>query len=350
MVAIALPDPTAQAIMDAHEKAQKDEHRAHLGASLIGHKCDRALWLTFRWVKAKHWTGRMVRLLETGRRAEFRMVEDLRLIGCDVHETDDKGRQFELRDESCGGHFGGSMDGVAQGIPHAAKTWHVLEFKTHSDKSFQDLKAKGVQESKPLHWTQMQVYMGLTGMTRALYMAENKNDSALYTERIHFEKPAFQALQARARRVIEAPEPPPRISENPTWYECKMCDFHEVCHGQAIAEANCRTCAHSTPEMDGDGRWSCAKWQTDLSTTKQREGCKLHRFIPILLERVGDVVEANDDRVTYRKPDGTLFVNGTPDKYSPEVLSSKELHAAGPVPIDAEIAALRAQWGAEIVG
>ena len=52
------------------------------------------------------------------------------------------GRQWRV--EAHGGHFGGSLDGVALGLLEAPKTWHVLEFKTHSVKSFADLVAKGV--------------------------------------------------------------------------------------------------------------------------------------------------------------------------------------------------------------
>lgn len=52
------------------------------------------------------------------------------------------GRQFRV--EAHGGHFGGSLDAVALGPLEAPKTWHVVEFKTHSAKSFAELVAKGV--------------------------------------------------------------------------------------------------------------------------------------------------------------------------------------------------------------
>ena len=48
------------------------------------------------------------------------------------------------------------------GIPEAPKTWHVLEFKTHNSKSFAKLEKEGVQKSNPMHYAQMQVYMGCT--------------------------------------------------------------------------------------------------------------------------------------------------------------------------------------------
>lgn len=50
------------------------------------------------------------------------------------------GRQFRV--EAHGGHFGGSLDAVALGLLEAPKTCHVVEFKTHSAKSFAELVVK----------------------------------------------------------------------------------------------------------------------------------------------------------------------------------------------------------------
>lgn len=353
MVAIAAPtNTTAHAVLAAIEAAQESGHRPHLGASLIGHACGRHLWLSFRWAKAQRFEGRILRLFETGRRAELRFVEELRAAGVVVHDVDSRGQQYRVSAESCGHHFGGSMDAAAQGLPEAPKAWHVVEFKTHGDKYFRELQAKGVQKSKPMHWAQMQVYMGLTDMDRALYYAENKNDSTLYTERVHFDKEAFDKLLERAERTVEAAEPPPRISNDPSWFECKFCNFHSLCHGDEAPEANCRTCAHSTPEMVGQARWTCSK-TGDIDVERQRKGCRDHRVIPILLERIGTMVDGNDDGVTYQTPDGRTFVNGDPDK-NPKHFSSAELHAfkdKKALTIDNPLMdTLRKQWGARVVG
>ena len=68
--------------------------------------------------------------------------------------------------------WSGSIDGIIEkGVPEAPTKRHILECKTHSLKSFKDLCDKGVQESKPQHWCQMQLYMHGTGIDRALYFA-----------------------------------------------------------------------------------------------------------------------------------------------------------------------------------
>lgn len=65
----AIPQPihtTPAMIYKAYEDEAESGHRPHLGASLIGHHCERYLWLVFRWAKAKKFAGRMYRLFGTG--------------------------------------------------------------------------------------------------------------------------------------------------------------------------------------------------------------------------------------------------------------------------------------------
>jgi hypothetical protein len=309
----ALPEPihsTVNLIYQAYENDADDGNRPHLGASLIGRPCERQLWYTFRWVDSKKFSGRMLRLFETGQLAEARFVANLRRIGVQVHDVTPDGKQWRVTD--LGGHFGGSMDGAAVGLPEAPKTWHVLEFKTHGDKSFTELAKSKVAKAKPEHYAQMQVYMGYTGMERALYMAVNKNTDELYAERVDFDPVEFAKLKARAERVIRAAEPPLRVSNDPSWFVCKMCDFHAHCHGEAAPAVNCRTCAHATPFMDGDdGEWICEAKTNTITVETQRTGCGQHRYIPILLEKFATQKDYVNGDVVYSTPTGD-FANGDP--------------------------------------
>ncbi len=319
-----LPEPmhaTVSKIYAAYEQDADNGNRPHLGASLIGHECERYLWLNFRWVDEKKFPGRMLRLFETGNLAEARFVANLRRIGVEVHETDPEGKQWRVSD--IGGHFGGSMDAAVLGLPEAPKTWHVAEFKTANEKSFNELVKKRVQQAKPQHYAQMQAYMGLTGMDRALYMAVNKNDDTLYVERIEFDKSAFDKLRERAERVINATEPPQKLSTDPSWYVCKLCSFHSHCHGDTAPAVNCRTCVHSTPEMDGDGKWSCQNIGSEIGLIGQRIGCDSHRYIPIMLERFAKQTDYVNGDVIYETPDGGTFANGQ----SAGAMSSKDIRA-----------------------
>lgn len=300
---------TVQAIYRLHEAREAAAPpRGHMGASVIGHRCERALWYSFRWATPSSFSGRMLRLFERGQLEESRFVAELRGIGAEVFDADpETGDQFRYADVD--GHFGGSMDGAATGLPEAPKTWHVLEFKTHNLRSFGELKNKGVRESKPEHWAQMQCYMGWSGMDRALYLAVCKDNDELYAERIEADPLAFIELVEKARRIIRAAEPPQRISNDPAWWVCKMCDHRAACHGESAPAATCRTCAHSTPIPGGE--WNCGHWQDAIPLDAQREGCEAHRFIPSVLAFAEPIDATPEGAVIYAcRMDGQKFVNG----------------------------------------
>lgn len=296
--------PTLDAIYAAYVADADDGFRDHLGASIIGKDCERALWYDFRWVTRRAFPGRMLRLFDTGKREEDRLIRDLRRTGATVLDADpDTGRQWQA--SALGGHFGGSLDAVAIGLLEAPKTWHVVELKTHGLKSFAALRKDGVHCAEPQHWAQMQVYMHLTGIGRALYIAVCKNTDEIYIERLRADPAEGQRLIAKAKRVIDAPRPPAKISDDPAWWQCRLCEHHDRCHGERPAERNCRTCLHSTPVEDG---WTCERLQRRLSSLEQRQGCSLHLFVPDLVP--AEQVDAGDDWVAYRFADGRCWVDG----------------------------------------
>jgi hypothetical protein len=351
MAAIPQQETTLAAIDRAIEQeAVGDGLRAHLGASVIGEPCERKLWQIFRWVGAEAKSGRMHRLLDRGAREEEALIRWLRKAGAEVWDKDPAtGKQFRV--SAVAGHFGGSLDGVVQGLVEAPDKAHVLELKTANARSFAKVAKDGVEKAQKNHFFQMGVYMELMDIDRAYYMVVCKNDDTLHAERIRRQHGvATQALK-KAERIIASDRPLPKISDDPTWHECKpygrLCDFHALCHGDARPLVNCRTCLHSTPEMDGDARWSCARHGKDLSEAEQRAGCEQHLYLPDLLRTWADQVDAQDDNVYYvQRETGNRFANG-PDGYaSAEIAAAADVRAIG----DAMTDTLRAEFGGRVVG
>lgn len=241
---------------DAYRTGE-DKFRSHMGASLIGGDCARKIWYGFRWSVKSSFAGRILRLFNRGHSEEARFIAMLLSIGVQVYQQDANGNQFRISD--VGGHFGGSGDGVAFGLPDfAAGTAVLLEFKTHNDKSFKSLAANGVRDAKFEHYVQMQVYMRKMGLAVALYMAVNKNDDTLYGEYIYLEYEVGDKFIDRARKIIPLHKAPDGISRMPSWFECKWCDMAQICHGKKMPEVNCRTCAYSFPDIENGG-WHCNK-------------------------------------------------------------------------------------------
>lgn len=322
----ARADGTVERIYRSYENRQRTElPRGYLGASRLGDPCDRRLWLEFRMaIATQSFSGRMLRLFDTGHREEPRIVADLRAIGCEVIDVDTStGEQFRFK--AVFGHVGGGMDAAIHKLPEAPATWHVGEFKTHNAKSFAHLIANGVASSKPMHAAQMQLYMRWSRMTRACYIAKNKDTDELYMERLSYDEEAASRLEQRAERIVFAPHPPERISEKPDWYQCKLCPAADLCHGSAMPAVNCRTCMHATPEKDGDGRWSCALHKRDLSRAGQLDGCADHVYLPNLMPREFKPVDASpgENWVEYEVGGGKVRNGSAP------AMKSVELQKAG---------------------
>jgi len=235
----------------------------------------------------------MLRLFDVGHRAEPRFVEELKAIGVEVHEYESylgqDGAVYHTAKPPnqwhvgvWGGHFGGSMDGVAVGVPGGGNQWHVLEFKTWREETkssqvgFRKLQKLGVKEAKFQHYCQMQIYMGMTGLLRALYLAECKNTSELYWERIKFDETVFAGLLDKAEAIIFGRAVPVKLSDDPEYFECKWCDFRQICHSASPPQKNCRTCTEV--KANRDGTWSCtimahSDMNGHLTDARQRLGC-----------------------------------------------------------------------------
>lgn len=297
-----------------HAEAADRRPRPHMGASQLGHPCDRWLWLSFRWAVTEEHEGRMLRLFRRGQSEEATMLADLELAGVKIETTQ---THFEF-----GGHLSGSADAIVSNVPEAPKAHHVAEFKTHNEKSFNDLEKHGVVKAKPLHWIQMQVYMSGAGLDRALYVAVNKNDDRLHIERIHYDAAAAKAAIDRGRRVSEADRmPEPIAGASPAWYQCKFCPAYKYCHQTKITtEVNCRTCAHSTAQPDG--YWHCTTWHDVIPVPAQRKGCDSHVMHPDLVP--WEMIDSSDGVGMVWRIDGEVVANGDPET-DPERVTSRDL-------------------------
>ena len=289
-------------IDEAHE-ARPSRPRGHMGASMLGHHCDRWLWLNFRWAIQETFPGRILRLFRRGHKEEDWVVSDLRAIGVHVFDTQ--------RSVIFGCHVSGSLDGVVKNLPTAPTKTAILEIKTHSKKSFDDLIKNGVEKAKFTHFVQMNCYMHGTNINRALYYAVCKDDDRIYTEWLHHDKTVSEKYIARGKTLALAERLPPPVSTDPTWYQCRMCAAHSFCHEKAPTKfANCRTCSHVTPTENGT--WHCSVWGDVIPEDYQHSGCDSHVIHPDLVPWTFDGSE-DGLHVTW-DIDGVKILNG-PDGY-----------------------------------
>lgn len=261
---------TAQAIASHTEES---EHRPYLGASALGHSCERFLWYSFRWCYTETFSERQMRLFGRGHREEPVIVEMLAKVGIKFW-----GDQDEI--SFAHGHCKGHRDGAVIGVLEAPKTEHLAEFKTMNKANFSTLCKQGVFASKPGYYSQSQVYMKYFKLTRCLFVVVCKDNDAIYIERIKYDADYANALVRRAEDIILS-ETPPEKRFDPTWYECKWCAANKICHGSDTPLQNCRTC--KSIDMYPDGLWKCQKHgDMILATGQQRLGCDEYQMLECL--------------------------------------------------------------------
>ncbi len=290
----------ATIIDDFHEQVGAIERpRSYIGISILGHPCERWLWLNFRWILQERFSGRMRRLFRRGQEEEHVVVRDLVCAGLSVEEALEKQVRLYF-----GSFIAGHPDGYVLGVPEAPKTPHLLEIKTSNDKSFRELQKKGVQEAKPMHYIQMQCGMKGKKFTRALYIAVNKNDDTYYIERVDYDKACADAAIERGKRIALDDRIPAPLSSDPTWYQCQWCAAHNFCHGTKTIEAqhlSCRSCAHATPKQNST--WVCELCEQTIPEKVQRQGCPAHVLHP-------DVVSWEMNMKKNTKTQACYIING----------------------------------------
>lgn len=313
MTPIPKPTPsTIAAIYRAYEAGRDNYEGRTISIGTLAEECERSLFYGFRWASPREkFTGQQIRLFATGNLEEERIVADLRSIGCEVVDLDEStGRQISVT--ACDKHVRGKLDSEILGLPEAPASVHVGEFKSHNAKSFEALKKDKLKKSKPLHYGQLQTYMYLRGRERGIYVAVCKDTDEMYAERVHLDVEYVIRLLARAQRIIDATEPPPKLHKDPTAkmaFACGWCRHLGICHEQAPARVNCRTCLFSAPVANGG--WACSRFSKPLSADEQAVGCAAHLTLPGLV--AGEQIDSDEESetITYRMyATGETWVDG----------------------------------------
>lgn len=309
-----IPEPishTVEAIYTALASQSRSGDSRGIPMSSVADECERKLWFALRWAApGEEITGQKQRRFGTGFREEDRLLSDLEAAGFQVERFDSAtGRQFTVR--LADGWLRGKMDGRVLGLPEAPATLHVVECKSHSDKSFKELVKKKLQAAKPDHYAQCQAYMHAEGLTRCLYLAVNKNTDELYAERVEYDLEFGLRLEAKVLRVVSTDRAPVRLYDDPkskAAFACNWCPALALCHEGGWARRNCRTCL-SAELRSGAEVW-CGLTGQQRSYDEQQAGCPAHLYLPDLVP--GEQVDASEAErtVTYRLASGETWIDG----------------------------------------
>ena len=224
-------------------KEESNKQRTHLGASVIGKECPRAVALSYRKASPDAAVnGRMVRLFNRGHMEEARLAACLQVAGFQLKLISKDGGQISYKT----GDLQGSVDGV---LKLEDGSLAVLEFKTMNRKTWDKLDKDG--QIKPEHMAQMQCGMHGLGLQKAMYLASCKDTDAIQVYLVNYDGEPTEFLNLATD--ITHGLIPPRLTD--TDYRCKFCDHRGFCHKGGLPIASCWTCVHAS--FSGNGAVTC---------------------------------------------------------------------------------------------
>ena len=221
--------------------------RAYLGASRLGHACERALQFEFAGApkdEGADFGGQTLRIFEIGHQLEDLAIRWLRAAGLDLYTRKGNrpdGEQFGF--SVAGGRIGGHVDGIIAAAPEplGIGTPALWECKTMNAKNWRACVKDGVTVAKPVYAAQIALYQAYMAGTipgisanPALFTAINKDTAELHHEQVAFDAGLAQRMSDRGVRILQATDAGellPRIAANRDFFECRFCPWAARCWG-----------------------------------------------------------------------------------------------------------------------
>ncbi len=221
--------------------------RTYLGASRLGHACERALQFEFAGAPkddGADFAGQTLRIFEICHQLEDLAIRWLRAAGLDLYTRKGNrpdGEQFGF--SVAGGRIRGHVDGIiaAAPAPLGIGVPALWECKTMNAKNWRACVKDGVAVAKPVYAAQIALYQAymegtVPGISAhpALFTAINKDTAELHHELVPFDAGLAQRMSDRGVRILQATDAGellPRIATNRDFFECRFCPWAARCWG-----------------------------------------------------------------------------------------------------------------------
>lgn len=260
---IRTADDIVTAINTSYAKAKEERARRYIGASIVGDQCDNYLALSMRGFPNDPPSPQLKRIFALGHALEDQVVADLKKhADLRVWEVDGlTGKQHTYTD--WGGHISCHMDGHIELDDDVVR---CLEIKSMNRNSFDKFQTYGVKRSHPHYFAQLQMMMGMSGFTEAVFISLCKDNSAYHAQLVAYDEIEFAFIRARVERILEGGRVS-RITDDPLDWRCQGCFKRTSCwDGLGDATKACALCIFARPRDDGE-------WQCSLHNKLAREVC-----------------------------------------------------------------------------
>lgn len=241
-----LAEALAQDVAEAYDPhvGKTAKERAYIGASSIGHQCERAIALRLRGFPTDPIRPALKRIFDAGHfyeRLVVNHIEDV-LQYFDCFELKETGTGISEQKEYR--YYGNVCRAHSDGVIAVTDTGEeaLVEIKSANDSSFSSFVRLGLRYAMPSYYDQMQLMMGLGEMKRGLCIVINKNTSQIHAEVIEYDEVTFGYLTARIEYIANANDD--KHAKSPNNPTCSMCSYREGCWLPKPIPKEDRTCRH----------------------------------------------------------------------------------------------------------
>lgn len=234
------------------EKKNKEQpRRKYLGPSAIGRDCMREVQYGYMGQEKDYdFEGKTLRIFDFGHKSEELMVDWMTMGGIVLHDVNPKtGKQWEFTiDVGKEGKVSGHCDGIIKGIQDWVPERDIIEeyvkgfpclweAKSMKNSKFNEYKKHGIKKSHFHYYVQVQLYMAFMKLTDNLcwFTSVNKDTAEVWHEFVNYDSEVAQQYSDRAYEIIMATERGellPRGFDDPSYFQCKWCDYRKTCWGE----------------------------------------------------------------------------------------------------------------------
>lgn len=228
---------------------------AAISPSALGGECDRMVSFEYfeaieekakakrqgeAYLAPRKFDPHMHRVFRDGSTLETMILDDLERAGFKLDRYDSEGKQHGFRAKFGNKTFSGRVDAIIVRSPfEEVATPAIVDVKTMNDDKWQKMVKHGLAKSHPQYVAQLQLYMGMMGLTNpAMLVAYNKNTAQYAIEFVPFDQEKCQELIQRAQRLLDASSPYdlPRGGLSREMPPCTWCRFADKCWTPMLEE------------------------------------------------------------------------------------------------------------------
>ncbi|MBI2450540.1 MAG: PD-(D/E)XK nuclease family protein [Candidatus Nealsonbacteria bacterium] len=194
---------------------QRDKEQTHFYVTDAG-KCARALFFKFKNAPRKEIEANILRLFDHGDHMHQLIMKPLLGIR-DIHVV---ASEVNIPPQEI-------ISGRCDAIVSDGKSLYVLDIKSMNSMIFDKL-----SEPKEENVDQLQLYLHYFKVPKGILLYVNKNTLNLKEFLVSYDQGrAFSLLNdlAETKKQIDSGKMPPRLSDYPGNWQCRYCQFREIC-------------------------------------------------------------------------------------------------------------------------